>query len=152
MELPTVQYRRHRLAYSVAAVLGFLAACQGCYWLANGSVSSFFGWIFLIIGLIAFFGCSWTAIRNSLVLELKHDGIMYKKDTYGWNSLRSYAIRKEIGESSLFVYLVLSFNDGREPLEIQLDWLDNSESVPEQMKVYAKFFQIRFDGVEEKEV
>lgn len=152
MELPTVQYRRHRLAYSVAAVLGFLAACQGFYWLASGSVSSFFGWIFLIAGLIAFCGCSWTAIRNSLVLELNQEGIMYKKDTYGWNSLRSYAIRKEIGESSLSTYLILSFNDGRESLDIQLDWLDNSESVPEQMDVYTKFFQIQFDGVEKKEV
>ncbi|MVT08369.1 hypothetical protein [Chitinophaga tropicalis] len=152
MELPTVQYRQHRLAYSVAAVFGFLAACQGYYWLATGSVSSFLGWIFLIIGLMAFCGCSWTAIRKSLVMELNHEGIMYKKAIYAWNSLRSYAIRKEVGESSLFVYLILSFNDGREPLEIQLDWLDNSESVPEQMEVYAKFFQVQFDGIERKEV
>ncbi|WP_343671033.1 hypothetical protein [Chitinophaga sp.] len=152
MELPTVQYRRHRLAYSVAALFGFLAACQGCYWLVSGSVGSFFGWLFLIVGLIACCGCSWTAIRNSLVLELNQEGIMYKKETYGWKSLRSYAIRKEVGESSLFIYLILSFIDGRKPLEIQLDWLDNNESVPEQMEVYAKIFQIPFDGVEKKEV
>lgn len=152
MELPVVQYRRHRVAYTVAAVAGFLAACQGYYWLATGSVASFFGWIFLVAGLLACCGCSFTAIRNSLVLELNQEGIMYKKDTYGWSSLRSYAVRKEIGESSLFVYLVLNFKDGRTPLEIQLDWLDNSESVPRRMEQYAKFFQVQFDGVEKKEV
>lgn len=152
MELPIVQYRRHRLAYSIAAVLGFLAAAQGYYWLASGSVASFFGWVFSIVGLIAFCGCCWIAIRNSLVLELNHEGIMYKKDIYDWNTLRSYAIRKEIGESSLFVYLILYFNNNRDPLEIQLDWLNNSESVPEQMESYAKFFHIRFDGVVTKKV
>lgn len=150
-ELPTIQYRSHRLGYSVAAVLGFLAAWQGYYWLASGSVTSFFSWIFLIVGVIAFLGCTWTAILNSLVLELNKEGVMYKKVTYSWNSLSSYAIRKEIGESGVFVYLLLSFKDDREPLEIQLDWLDNSESVPEQMEVYAKNFQIKFDGVEKKE-
>jgi len=151
MQLPPVKYRRHRVAYSVTAVFGFLAACQGCYWLVSGSVGSFFGWMFFIIGLAALVGCSWTAIRNSLVLELNQEGIWYKKETYGWNSLRSYTIRKEVGESSLFIYLVLSFKDDREPLEIQLDWLDKSESVPEQMEAYAKFFQVRFDGLIKKE-
>ncbi|QJB31642.1 hypothetical protein HF324_09755 [Chitinophaga oryzae] len=152
MTLPTVQYRTHRIGYSVAAVCGFLAAFQGGYWLVTGSVAAFFGWLFLIIGLIAFVGCSWTAIRNSLVLELNQEGIMYRKDIYGWRTLRSYAIRKEVGESSLFVYLILSFTDGRAPLEIQLDWLDNSESVPEQMGIFAASFGIPFDGVERKEV
>lgn len=152
MQLPIVQYRRHRLAYSVAAVFGFLAACQGYYWLAHGNVASFFGWLFLIVGLVACCGCCWTAIRNSLVLELNQQGIMYKKDVYGWNTLRSYAIRKETGESSLSIYLVLYFNDSRNPLEIQLDWLSNSESVPEQMAAYAKFFHIGFDGIVRKEV
>lgn len=152
MALPTVQYKRHRVAYTVAAVIGFLAACQGYYWLATGSVASFFGWIFLIVGLIACGGCTWTAIRYSLVLELNQQGILYKRDTYDWSSLRSYAIRREVGESSLVVYLILSFVDGRAPLEIQLDWLENSESVPEQMEVYAKYYGIPFDGVERKEV
>lgn len=152
MQLPVVQYRRHRVAYSVAAVFGFLTACQGYYWLAGKDVASFFGWIFLIVGLIVFCGCCLTAIRNSLVLELNGEGILYKKELYGWNTLRSYAIRKEIGESSLFIYLVLYFNDSRNPLEIQLDWLDNSESVPEKMEAYAKYFHIGFDGVIRKEI
>ncbi|NML39591.1 hypothetical protein HHL17_20495 [Chitinophaga sp. G-6-1-13] len=152
MELTTVQYRRHRLAYSVSAVIGFLAAWQGYYWLASGSVSSFFGWVFLIIGLIACCGCTWTAIRKSLVLELNQEGVWYKEDTYDWHSLRSYAIRKEVAEGGLFVYLILFFMDGREPLEIQLDWLENNEAIPEQMEAYAKKFQVRFDGVERKEI
>lgn len=152
MALPTVQYRRNRVAYSVAAVMGFLAAFQGGYWLVTGSVASFFGWLFLLIGLIALTGCSWTAIRHSLVLELNQEGIVYKGDTFSWSSLRSYGIRKEIGESSLVVYLILSFADGSAPLEIQLDWLENSESIPEQMAVYAASFRIQFDGTEKKEV
>nr|WP_295871996.1 hypothetical protein [uncultured Chitinophaga sp.] len=152
MALPTIQHRRHRVAYSVAAVMGFLAAFQGGYWLATGSVASFFGWLFLIAGLIAFVSCSWTAIRNSLVLELNQEGIMYRKDTYPWGALRSYAIRREVGESSLCVYLILSFTDGRSPLEIQLDWLDDSESIPEQMAAYAESFRVPFEGVERKEV
>lgn len=152
MELPIVQYRRHRVAYSVAAVIGFLAACQGFYWLASGSVASFFGWFFLTVGLIAFGRCTWVAIKNSLVMELNHEGIKYKGSCYAWNALRSYGIRKETGESGSFNYLILYFNDGGGALEIQLDWMDNNESIPEQMAVYAKAFQVEFDGVVKKEV
>lgn len=152
MELPIVQYRRHRVAYTVAAVIGFLAAFQGGYWLASKSVASFFGWLFLTIGLIAFVRCTWVAIKNSLVMELNHEGIMYKKYCYAWNTLRSYSIREETGESGSFNYLILCFNNGSDPLEIQLDWMDNNESIPEQMEVYAKAFQVGFDGVVKKEV
>ena len=152
MELPIVQYRRHRVAYSVAAVIGFLAACQGFYWLASKSVAAFFGWLFLTIGLVAFVRCTWVAIKNSLVMELNHEGIMYKKYCYAWNTLRSYAIRNENGESGSFNYLILHFNDGGASLEIQLDWMDNNESIPEKMAVYAKAFQVEFDGVVKKEV
>ncbi|HEY8920736.1 MAG TPA: hypothetical protein VIM87_30070 [Chitinophaga sp.] len=152
MELPIVQYRRHRVAYSVAAVIGFLAACQGFYWLASKSVASFFGWLFFVIGLIAFGRCTWIAIKNSLVMELNHEGIMYKGSCYGWNILRSYGIRNENSESGSFNYLILYFNNGSDPLEIQLDWMDNSESVPEQMEVYAKAFNVGFDGMVKKEV
>jgi len=152
MELPTLQFRKHRLGYSVAAIIGFLAAWQGYYWLTSKSVALFFGWSFLIIGLIAGIGCSWTAIRHAIVLELNKEGIIYQGDTYEWNTLSSYAIKKVIGEASLAVHLILSFKDGREPLDIQLDWLENSESVLSEMKVYASFFQIPFNGIEEKEV
>ncbi len=152
MEIPTAQYRRHRVGYSVSAIIGFLAAWQGYYWLATGSALAFFGWLFLIIGIVACVGCTWTAIRHSMVLELNQEGVWYKEHTYDWRSLRSYAIRKEVGEGSLFVYLILFFTDGREPLEIQLDWLENSELIPEQMEVYAKQFGVPFDGIERKEV
>lgn len=152
MELPIVQYRRHRVAYSVAAVIGFLAACQGFYWLISGSVASFWGWLFLTIGLIVLSRCTWIAIKNSLVLELNHEGIKYKKHSYAWHTLRSYAIREETGESGSFNYLVLCFNDSGDTLEIQLDWIGNNESIPEQMEVYAKAFQVSFDGVVKKEV
>jgi hypothetical protein len=86
------------------------------------------------------------------VLELNHEGIVYKGYCYGWNTLRSYAIKKETGESSSFSYLVLCFTDGGDPLEIQLDWMSNSESIPEQMELYAKAFQVSFDGVVKKDV
>jgi len=152
MELPTVQFRRHRLGYSVAAIIGFLAAWQGYYWLTSRSVALFFGWFFFIVGLIAGLGCSWTAIRHTVVLELNQEGILYQKDIYRWDTLSSYAIKKVIGESSLAVYLIVSFKDGREPLEIQLDWLENSGSVLDQMDIYASFFQIQFNGIEKKEI
>ena len=48
--------------------------------------------------------------------------------------------------------VILSFMDNRGPIEIQLDWLDKGELVQEQMEVYAKFFQIRFEGVKKKEI
>lgn len=152
MELPVVQFRRHRLAYTIAAVIGFLGAFQGAYWLVTGSVASFFGWLFLVSGIIAGCGCTFTAIRNSLVLQLSKDGILYKKVLYGWNSFRSYAIREEVAESGSFMYLVLNFRDNREPLGIQLDWIDKHETIPDQLKVYAKEFQIGFEGVERKEI
>lgn len=94
MKLPTVQFRRHRLGYSVAAIIGFLAAWQGYYWLTSGTVALFFGWLFLIAGLITGLGCSWTAIRHSVVLELNPEGIIYQKDSYKWNSLSSYTVKK----------------------------------------------------------
>ena len=151
MPLSAIQYRRHRVAYTVAAVVGFLAAFQGAYWLLRHSVAALISWIFLVAGLVTFFGCTYTAIRNSLVLELNRKGIWYKKESYDWKSLRSYSIRKEVGEGSLFVYLILSFNDGRKPLAIQLDWLDNNETIPDQMEIFAKEFHIQFDGVERVE-
>ncbi|WP_162277600.1 hypothetical protein [Chitinophaga rupis] len=136
----------------MSAIIGFVAAFQGGYWLLRESVAAFFGWMFLILGLIAFVRCTWFAIKNSLVMELNHEGIMYKKYCYAWNTLRSYGIRKEVGESGSFNYLILYFNNGGAPLEIQLDWMDNNESIPEQMAVYAKAFQVEFDGVVKKEV
>lgn len=152
MKLPTVQFRRHRLGYSVAAIMGFLAAWQGYYWLTSKTVALFFGWFFLIVGLIAGLGCSWTAIQHSVALELNQEGILYQKHTYEWSSLSSYTVKKVIGESSLTVCLILFFKDGREPREIQLDWLENSESILDQMEVYASFFQVPFNGIEKKEI
>jgi len=87
-----------------------------------------------------------------VVLELNQEGIIYQKDAYEWNSLSSYTVKKMIGESSLTVYLILFFKDGRELLEIQLDWLENSESILDQMEIYASFFQIQFNGIEKKEI
>ena len=152
MELPIVQYRRYCIPYSVAAGFAFLIAYLGYDWLPRGGVLSFFGWIFLPTGLIVFGRCSWIVIRNSLVLELNHEGIKYKWYCYGWDTLRSYAIRKEESADSSSIYLVLSFNDGGYPLEIQLTWLANNETVPKQMEAYAKAFQVSFDGVVERKI
>jgi hypothetical protein len=152
MELPIVQYKRHRLAYSVAAFMGLLAASQGCYWFVEDGATSFLAWIFMIIGFIVFIRCCWMAFDKSVVLELNHQGIRYKGDLYGWDTLCSYAIRKEVGEASLFMYLLLRFKERKDQLEIQLDWMDDMESVPEQMAAYASVFKINFDGIIKKEI
>ena len=152
MELPIVQYKRHRPGYLVSACLGLLVVCQACFWFAEDGVSSFWAWPFMIIGLIVSIRCCWLAFDKSVVLELNHEGIKYKRDLYGWDTLYSYAIRKEVGEASLFMYLLLSFKEHKDPLEIQLDWIDDSESVPEQMAAYAGVFKINFDGIIKKEI
>jgi hypothetical protein len=98
------------------------------------------------MGLIISIRCGWMAISHTLVLELNHEGINYKKNFYRWNSLSSYALRNEIDERGSYTYLILYFNEGLDSLDIQLDWIDDHESVPEQMAAYAKAFKVRFDG------
>lgn len=152
MELPIVQYKRHRLGYSVSACLGLFVVGQACFWFAEDGVSSFWAWLFMIIGLIVSIRCCWLAFNKSVVLELNHEGIKYKGDLYGWETLCSYAIRKEVGEASLFMYLLLRFKERKDQLEIQLDWMDDVESVPEQMAAYAGVFKISFDGIIKKKI
>lgn len=149
MELPVIQYRNHRVAYTVVAVFGLIDACLGGYWLIM-DIASVFGWIFLVIGLIVTGRCGWMARSKSVVLELNHQGIQHKGRLYAWNTLRSYAIREETDEGGSFNYLVLYLNGSKDPLDIQLDWIDDMESVQAQMAVYATALQITFDGVVKK--
>lgn len=152
MELPVARYRNHRIGYTVLAIAGLLIACQGGFWLIKDGVLSFWGWLFLLIGLPVCTVSAWRAASRSVVLELNHNGIQHRSGFYGWHTLAGYAIRKEVGESSTFNYLVLRFNGQKEPLDIQLDWLENSESLEEHMAAYAGAFKISFDGLVRKEV
>lgn len=110
------------------------------------------GRISLFIGFIVFIRCGWMAIEHSVVLELNQEGIQYKRDFYGWNTLHSYAIQEEEGEGGSFNYVVLRFKGHKKGVHIQLDWLENMESVKEQLAVYAKAFQLPFEGVIRKEI
>jgi hypothetical protein len=153
MELPVVQYKRHRVAYTVVAILlGLIPLGMGCYGLIKEGSSSIWSWILFVVGLIIFTRCGWLAITHSLVMELNSEGIQYKEYFFSWNTLNSYGIRDEVGEGGSFTYLVLRFKDGKDPAEIQLDWMEDHESVPEKMAVYASAFQIVFDGVVRKEI
>ncbi|WP_316743083.1 hypothetical protein [Pedobacter antarcticus] len=150
MELPIVQFKTHRLAYTLAACFGLVPLGFGFYGLVNEDAFSFWYWMLSIVGFIISTHCGWTAISHDLILELNHKGIDYKKNLYPWNTLSSYAIRMEDDERGSYNYLILYFNQGQAPLEIQLDWMDDHESVPEQMAVYAKVFKVRFAGIIKK--
>lgn len=152
MELPVIQYKRHRVAYTVCAVLGLLPIGFGIYGLIRDDASSVWNWILLIVGLIISIRCGWLAITHSLVMELNHEGIQYKEHFFAWNTLSSYGIREEMSDGGSFTYLTLCFKKGGNPVEIQLDWIEDYESMPEQMTVYANAFQIGFDGIVRKEV
>jgi len=152
MDLPIIQYKKHRVAYIVSACIGLGAICFGYFPYVRDNHTSVGGWILMGIGLLTFIGCSWSAIDKSIVLELNHEGIKHKAFFYGWDTLRSYSIRKEIAESGSFNYLVLHLKTSDKQLDIQLDWLEDHESVPEKMAMYAGAFHISFDGVTRKEV
>ena len=149
-DLPIVQYRSHRTAYTIIAVLGLLIAFQSYFWFAYRSV--FVGTMSLLIGLILSIRCGWMALEHSIILELNQEGIRYKRDFYGWNTLHSYAIQEEEGESGSFNYLVLRFKEHKKGLHIQLDWLENMDALKEQIAVYAEAFRLPFEGVIKKEI
>lgn len=91
MELPIVQFKTHRLAYTLAACFGLVPLGFGFYGLVNEDAYSFWYWLLFIVGLVIFTRCGWTAINHNLMLELNHRGIDYKKNLYRWNTLSSYA-------------------------------------------------------------
>jgi hypothetical protein len=150
MELPPAQFKRHRLAYSIAAVIGLAAFVAGCFLLRGQGASLVFAGIFIPIGLVAAIYCSRSAMNDSVVLEFNREGIRYKKEKYAWTTLRSYAIRKETGEGGSFEYLILNFKGPEPSMEIQLDWLEQQELVAVHMATYAAAFHIGFEGITRK--
>lgn len=148
-ELTVVQFKKHKVAYTVAAVVTLVLG--GMFYFVfkdDGSVS--LAWFFLAAGILLSAYCIWNAFSNAVVLELNPDGIKYKHYFYSWNRLRSYAIREEEDEGGSFNYLVLNLKNAKVPLEIQLDWINDQKSVAENMTIFAKAFQIEFEGVLKK--
>ncbi|MCW3466640.1 hypothetical protein [Chitinophaga nivalis] len=151
MELPVIQYRRHRVAFTVVAVTGLGVAVWAYAADTKEDGLSFWSWVFLILGLIIAVICGWRAINRSVILELNHTGIQYKKRLFTWDKVLSYAIRVVKTDTSDFHYLLLRLNGNEDYLEIQLDWLDNYETLSEYMAAYADVYKVTFDGLIQEE-
>ncbi|TCC97182.1 hypothetical protein [Pedobacter hiemivivus] len=142
-QLTVVQFRKHKVAYTVAAVVA-LAGMFYFIFKDDGSVS--LTWFFLAAGTLLSAYCTWNVFSNAVVLELNPNGIKYKRYFYSWNRLLSYAIREEEDEGGSFNYLVLNLKNAKVPLEIQLDWINDQKSVIDNMAIFTKAFQIEFEG------
>lgn len=148
--LTTVQFKKHKVAYRVAAVVSLVLAGM-FYWIFREEEETVpLSWLFLVGGLLLSGYCFWNAQRNAVVLELGPKGIKYRKYFYSWNRLRSYAIRVEDDEGGSFNYLVLNLKNSKVPLEIQLDWIKDQQSITQHMAVFAQAFQIEFEGLLKK--
>ncbi|SDJ51029.1 hypothetical protein SAMN04487898_103120 [Pedobacter sp. ok626] len=145
-ELTVVQFKKHKVAYTVAAVVSLLLGGM-LYFVFKDDGSVSLAWFFLAAGILLSAYCTWNTFSNAVVLELNPEGIKYKQYFYSWNRLRSYAIRKEEDEGGTFNYLVLNLKNAKVPLEIQLDWINDQKSVTENMAIFTKAFQIEFEGV-----
>lgn len=149
-QLTIVQFKKDKIAYIIAAVVSL--ALAGMFYLIfrreEGSIM--LSWFFLIGGILLSAYCFWNAQSNKVVLELNLEGIKYRNYFYAWNKLRSYAIRVEEDEGGSFNYLVLNLINSKVPLEIQLDWIKDHQSVTHQMSFFAQAFQIEFEGVLKK--
>lgn len=149
MQLPTVQFKKHKVACSVAAVISFVLA--GMFYLIfrqEGNI--ILSWSFLIGGILLSVYCFWNAQSNGVVLELNAEGIKYRNYFYNWSRVHSYAIRIEEDEGGSFNCLVLNLINSKVPLEIQLDWIEDQKSITEHMAVFAQACQIEFVGVLKK--
>lgn len=147
-QLPTVQFRKHRTAYTLAAIVCF-AGVGLCYLIFKDD-SLLMAFIFCMGLLVLSVYCAWNAISNSVVLELSPDGIRYKGYYYHWDRLSSYAIRQEEDEGGSFNYLVLNLKNSKVPLEIQMDWISDEPSLKMHMVIFAKAYRVPFDGVLKK--
>lgn len=147
-QLTTVQFKKHKTAYTVAAVIALLGAVFSYFFMADsdGSLWAFFFGCCLLLSVF----CSWNALSNRIMLEMSPMGIRHKGELYSWYSLRSYAILEEVYESGTFNYLVLNLKNVEVPLEIQLDWIDHQKSVIQHMTIYAEAFKIEFEGLLKK--
>lgn len=142
-ELPTVQFRRHKTAYTVAALVTL--ALAGMFYFIYRSENAIIAWVLLLMGLLLSVYCARNALSNTVILELSSDGIKYKQYHYSWDRLQSYAIREENDGDSSFTYLVLNLKKSKVPLEIQLDWIDDQDSVRYHMGIFAQTYDIELE-------
>nr|WP_121272057.1 hypothetical protein [Pedobacter schmidteae] len=149
-QLITVQFKKDKVAYSIAAVVSLLLAGMFYLIFSQEEGSTALSWIFLVGGILLSGYCFWSAQSNRIVLELNPEGFRYQNYFYSWNRLRSYAIVVKEDEGGSFNYLVLNFRTSKVPLEIQLDWIEDQQSITRHMSVFAQAFQIEFDGVLKK--
>lgn len=142
-ELPTVQFRRHKTAYTVAALVTL--ALAGMFYFIYRSENAIIAWVLLLMGLLLSVYCARNALSNTVILELSSGGIKYKQYNYSWDRLQSYAIREENDGDSSFTYLVLNLKKSKVPLEIQLDWIDDQDSVRYHMGIFAQTYDIELE-------
>jgi hypothetical protein len=141
-ELPTVQFKKHKTAYTIAAIVALVLSVT--YYFTYRSENYVIAWVLLSIGLLFSVYCVRNAFSDAVILEFNSDGIKYKQYYYSWDRLHSYTIRKEDDGESSFTCLVLNLKNSKVPLEIQMDWIDDEESVKHHMAIFAKCHQIHF--------
>lgn len=147
-QLQTVQFKKHKVAFTLASVV--CLAGVGLFYIIFKDESLLMACIFCVASLVLSVYCACNAISNAVVLELSPDGIRHKEYYYHWNCLSSYAIRQEEDEGGSFNYLVLNLKNSKVPLEIQLDWINDEPSVKEHMAIFAGAYHIQFDGILKK--
>ncbi|WP_316812129.1 hypothetical protein [Pedobacter heparinus] len=142
-QLTTVQFKKHKAAYTVAGVTCFVLAVM--FYFVYRSEGTTVGWAILLAGLLLSVYCFWNGYSDTVVLELSTEGIKYKQRCYPWDTLQSYAINVQDDGEGSFTYLVLNFKNAKVPLTIQLDWIDDEASIKQHMAIFAKAYEIEFD-------
>jgi hypothetical protein len=105
-ELPTVQFKKHKTAYTIAAIVALVLSVT--YYFTYRSENYVIAWVLLSIGLLFSVYCVRNAFSDAVILEFNSDGIKYKQYYYSWDRLHSYTIRKEDDGESSFTCLVLN--------------------------------------------
>lgn len=141
--LGTVQFKKHKVAYVVAAIISLVLGAM--FYFVFKSESDTIGWFLFAAGIIICIYCFFNAMSHTVELELSPEGIKYKKYFYRWDELRSYSIREENNDDASFTYLALNLKSVQSPLMIQLDWIDDQEMVKFHMALFAKAFHIEFE-------
>jgi uncharacterized membrane protein YobD (UPF0266 family) len=143
VQLTTVKFKKNKIGFTVAAIISLVLGVMFYFIFRNES--TIIGWFLLISGILLSIYCFLNASSHVVVLELNSKGIKYKKYYYKWDELRSYSIREENHEDASFTYLVLNLKNITAALTIQLDWIDEQQSVKHHMAIFAEAFQIEFE-------
>ncbi|MCS3869334.1 uncharacterized membrane protein YobD (UPF0266 family) [Chryseobacterium ginsenosidimutans] len=143
LQLTTVKFKKNKVGFTVAAIISLVLG--GMFYFIFKDESIIIGWFLFAAGIILSIYCLSNATSHVVVLELNARGIKYKKYHYSWAELRSYSIREENHEDASFTYLVLNLKNIKTPLAIQLDWIDDQQSVKHHMAIFAEAFQIEFE-------